>query len=307
MATQILRTIDRWRFEAPMAVLLAGAAGFAVMAMPHALFGRIPVAGALGRPGQAMLALLAALVLGIAGYLAMRRPAKRIPVEPEDDDIEVLQDFVPSGVNGPVRIRRADRHPDAPAREPIRASRDLGEPFMDVASLVAAARNRVIAIDAVEVDPAEADPVEAEPVEAAPIEREPVEAEAIVPGEAETREQVPAKIDHTIEEAPAQHLEQPVAMAALIEPAVTTPIVEATAPVVEATTPIGTAAVPSRFSFGGIGRREDTSLAAMIDRLSEGMKTRGEATVRKLEPRRDRGPALREALDELNRLAVRRG
>ena len=28
--------------------------------------------------------------------------------------------------------RRADRHPDAPAREPVKAMRDLGTPFLDV-------------------------------------------------------------------------------------------------------------------------------------------------------------------------------
>jgi hypothetical protein len=34
--------------------------------------------------------------------------------------------------DGPVRLRRADAHPDAPARAPLLATRDLGTPFLEV-------------------------------------------------------------------------------------------------------------------------------------------------------------------------------
>ncbi len=63
MATQILRTVDRWRFETPLALALAGAAGFAALAMPHEIFARLPVAGHFGTPGHVALALLLAIRL----------------------------------------------------------------------------------------------------------------------------------------------------------------------------------------------------------------------------------------------------
>jgi len=46
------------------------------------------------------------------------------------------------------------------------------------------------------------------------------------------------------------------------------------------------------------------SIAAMTERLAAGMERRAG---RSLSPARDMRPALRDALDELNRLAARRG
>jgi hypothetical protein len=135
MATQILRTIDRWRFEAPLALALAGSAAFVMLVMPGELFGQVPVAGPLGVAGRLAVSLLLALVLGGIGYWGMRhtgRPvAKTAPVEEAE---EIPEEDLPSGMPSERlrRFRRADAHPDAPPREPIIASRDLGEPFMEV-------------------------------------------------------------------------------------------------------------------------------------------------------------------------------
>jgi len=133
MTTQILRTIDRLRFELPLSLALGASAGFAALSAPARLMAQVPVAGDMGTAGRAIVAVLLAAVTGGAGYLAMRKPAKSAPA-PADPIIDIPEDERPSGMPAErfARFRRADAHPDAPPRDPIFASRDLGEPFMDV-------------------------------------------------------------------------------------------------------------------------------------------------------------------------------
>lgn len=135
MTTQILRTIDRWRFETPLSMALGASAGFVALSAPAQLFQQVPVAGDMGTAGRAIVAVLLAAVAGGAGYLTMRKPVKTEP-EPVDPYADVPEDERPSGMPPErlARFRRADAHPDAPPRAPIIASRDLGEPFMDVAA-----------------------------------------------------------------------------------------------------------------------------------------------------------------------------
>ncbi|PXA89349.1 hypothetical protein DMC47_28730 [Nostoc sp. 3335mG] len=135
MTTQILRTIDRWRFETPLSVALGASAGFVALSAPAQLFHQLPVAGDMGSAGRAIVAVLLAAVAGGAGYVAMRKPAKPEP-EAVDPFADIPEEERPSGMPAErfARFRRADAHPDAPPREPIIASRDLGEPFMDVAA-----------------------------------------------------------------------------------------------------------------------------------------------------------------------------
>jgi hypothetical protein len=134
MTTQILRTIDRLRFELPLSLALGASAGFAALSAPARLMAEVPVAGDMGTAGRAIVAVLLAAATGGAGYLAMRKPAKAAPA-PADPVIDIPEDERPSGMPAErfARFRRADAHPDAPPRDPIFASRDLGEPFMDVA------------------------------------------------------------------------------------------------------------------------------------------------------------------------------
>jgi len=276
MATQILRTIDRWRFETPLALVLAAAAGFAAMAMPHDTFARLPLAGRMGTPGHVVLALLLAIVCGVAGYVAMRRPAKVVPIDEDAEPIDELD--VPSGMaeDRLRRLRRADRHPDAPPRAPIRASRDLGEPFMDVGAVVPSPAEDDIHADAdaapVEDVAAESaildgDYVEVEAPVVAPVEAVACDPVANEPQTAPASEAEPAPIP---EIAPVIH--------ALGEPFLAQPIVAAP--------------------------RQDASITAMMERLSAGIERR---SGRPAAPTRDMRPALRDALDELNRLAARRG
>ncbi|MEA3053490.1 MAG: hypothetical protein QOG72_2393 [Sphingomonadales bacterium] len=116
-------------FDAGLAALAAVSAGFVVFAMPEPVFSglieatRLPdlVAAAqppLGETARLAVTGAAAFVTFVAVWALMaalgRVPAPRVPkAEPEAEA---------------PRLRRADAHPDAPARRPLLA-RDLGEPL----------------------------------------------------------------------------------------------------------------------------------------------------------------------------------
>ena len=269
MAKKILRAIDRWRFEAPLAVMLGVAAGFAVAAMPSAIFAAVPVAGAFGLFGQGAVAAAVALLSGIVGYALMRAPGKPKAAADEDHSDEAESIEMPAEVASDRlrRVRRADRHPDAPPRVPIHASRDLGEPLMEVG----------LFFQADEESPRQDVILDGEFIE--------------LPGEA-------APAPHAAE-ARAEETEIETLVAE--EAAEVTPV-EEVAPVVTAaaaTPPVGPPPPP---------RPERQSLTAMIDRLSAGLERRAAARgiVPVGEAPRDMRPALREALEELNRLAAGR-
>jgi hypothetical protein len=256
MTTQILRTIDRWRFETPLSLALGASAGFVALTAPAQLMAQIPMVGDMGSAGRAIVAILLAAAVGGAGFLAMRRPAKAAP-KPVDPIDEIPEDERPSGMPAErfARFRRADAHPDAPPREPIIASRDLGEPFMDVGGAVAP-----------EAEPeAEGD---------APWWPEPT-----IP-DADFVEVPEAAVPHPVTDETPVAAETP-EMAAEAEPA---------EPAIREAAPAAVAAP----------RPGSTSISAMMERLSAGLERRTTA------PPRDPGPALRDALAELNRLAERR-
>jgi hypothetical protein len=115
-------------FDAGLAALAAVSAGFVLFAMPGALFtslvetSRLPDLVAAAQPPLGETARLAAVgtaaLLAFAAVWALmgaldRLTAPRTAAEPEPEA---------------PRLRRADAHPDAPARRPLLA-RDLGEPL----------------------------------------------------------------------------------------------------------------------------------------------------------------------------------
>jgi hypothetical protein len=116
-------------FDAGLAALAAVSAGFVAFAMPEALFSglvetsRLPDFVPAAQPPLGETARLAATgaacLLTFASVWALmallgRAPAKRRPApEPQAEA---------------PKLRRADAHPDAPARRPLLA-RDLGEPL----------------------------------------------------------------------------------------------------------------------------------------------------------------------------------
>jgi hypothetical protein len=107
--------------DTAMAVFAAASVAFATYVMPADLLARVIAISS--QTGRAALSLVAAIATfaGVALLLrALSKPpgSRRAPVE------------VP---NEPPRLRRADMHPDAPARTPILAGRELGVPLDDMA------------------------------------------------------------------------------------------------------------------------------------------------------------------------------
>jgi len=120
-----------------MAAFAAGSAGFAVYVMPDASFERavelsgLPLILPAASPPLGTTARLAALAFAATGVFVLvslvlralgkpsARPQPKPQRRPEPEEIEI-----------PLpKIRRADAHPDAPARRPIFAGLDLGAPF----------------------------------------------------------------------------------------------------------------------------------------------------------------------------------
>lgn len=143
--TPMLRKIDSWRFERPLAVLLALSAGFMVLAMPARQVAMLPGAARLGALMQPLVASVSALLGGLIGLGVMAAaggPANGLRRAPdavdEDDDLDLhltstrtaedIAAAAAAAAETSVRVRRADAHPDAPPRAPILAMRDLGEP-----------------------------------------------------------------------------------------------------------------------------------------------------------------------------------
>ncbi|KQM61538.1 MULTISPECIES: hypothetical protein [unclassified Sphingomonas] len=77
----------------------------------------------LGWTARVGLMLLAALLVAVPVWIALSLLVVRRPLTlPEEDGI---------AEEAPPSVRRADAHPDAPPRPPVRAARDLGMPFLD--------------------------------------------------------------------------------------------------------------------------------------------------------------------------------
>ena len=117
-----------------MALLAAGSVGFVIYAMPDGAFAEAVALSGLPQilpAAQPPLGLTARLAAAGAGFLATfaatwfllraLAPKKRQPQpqrKAEPVEIEIA----------PPKLRRADAHPDAPARRPLFAGLDLGEP-----------------------------------------------------------------------------------------------------------------------------------------------------------------------------------
>ena len=118
--------------DAGMALLAAGSVGFVLYAMPDGAFAEAVVLSGLPQvlpAAQPPLGLTARLSAAGAGFLvtfaavwfllralAPKKPRPRRKAEPALIEI------------APPKLRKADAHPDAPARRPLFAGLDLGEP-----------------------------------------------------------------------------------------------------------------------------------------------------------------------------------
>lgn len=116
-------------FDSGLAALAALSAGFVAFAMPQPLFSglveasRLPEFVAAAQPPLGETARFAAAgaaaLLTFAAVWGLMAVLGRVPARPEAE---------PEAEVEAPRLRRADSHPDAPARRPLLA-RDLGEPL----------------------------------------------------------------------------------------------------------------------------------------------------------------------------------
>jgi hypothetical protein len=119
-------------FDPLLALMLAAATAFAIYAMPGAVLDRLvgqsglpgllPAAAApLGATARVLLAVTGAILMGVISFLILR--AVGAVGAPKPIRLRAQTD-VPE-------LRRADAHPDAPARRPIFATLDLGKSLDD--------------------------------------------------------------------------------------------------------------------------------------------------------------------------------
>jgi hypothetical protein len=128
----VTRAVGRNSLDLPLAALAALAAAFIAFTLPADQLSRL--VGSTGLPSvlsaaQPPLGMTARLGLGATGavaifalvYLGLRLLDRQPKRKARNDALLVPVEEAP-------RLRRRDFHPDAPARRPISASRDLGEP-----------------------------------------------------------------------------------------------------------------------------------------------------------------------------------
>lgn len=154
-----------------LAAFSAGGIAFAVLAMPDWRLTAIvdatgiaaifpPAQPPLGNTARLTLALgLGAICFG--AFLWLLRAADRIPSEPRAVDADKRP--------APIRLRRADAHPDAPPRRPLVANRDLGEPADEILVLT-----EVVAEPEPVIEPVPEPVLEVEPEPVFEAEPEPV-------------------------------------------------------------------------------------------------------------------------------------
>lgn len=128
--------------DKPLAAAAALAVGFAAFVMPGDILSSLVQATGLpsvlpmaepplGMKARAGISLVAALLTFGSVFLLLRRIGGASAPAPRERDIggwlpevDEVRDTSPAA----PRLRRADVHPDAPARRPILAVRELGEP-----------------------------------------------------------------------------------------------------------------------------------------------------------------------------------
>ena len=126
-------------FNGAVAAIGAGAAAFAIFALPDYRFAQLihlsglPAILPAAEPPLGVTARLGVMALGaLAAFLAVWLLLRSFdpPAAQDYDEDDDHDDFFDGDWDTP-RVRRADTHPDAPTRRPIFAAQDLGEPAGD--------------------------------------------------------------------------------------------------------------------------------------------------------------------------------
>lgn len=123
------RNLGRNAFDLPVAGLAALAVAFVAFSMPGELLGRLidatglpslvsAAAPPLGMKARLGLGLVGAVLVFALVFFTLRRLDRKPSPRP----------FAAAPEPEAPKLRRRDSHPDAPARRPISAMRDLGEP-----------------------------------------------------------------------------------------------------------------------------------------------------------------------------------
>ena len=219
--------LRRQRLNLPVAPLAGGVIGFVTAAlfalMPTEMLENLVVDSGvaavlsaaeppLGFTARFILIFLAGGGVGMVAWFALflLLGNRSIVVQPSTDG---------AGDEPMPRLRRADAHPDAPARRPLSASRDLGTPFLEVraerpvhmgvdaddAEVVALvpAEIETAEVEAPEIEPVEIDAAEIGPVEIAPVAVDVAAAvEPVVPAHhswlAPDEQAIPADLDQPL-------------------------------------------------------------------------------------------------------------
>lgn len=119
------------RLDLPMAALAGGSLGFFIFAMPAGLFeGLVAATGlpAMFAAAQPPLGDTARFGFGVAAALAAAGAVWLLLRALERKPAATVAPFAVD-MDAPLRLRRADMHPDAPVRHPVRAGVDFGAPF----------------------------------------------------------------------------------------------------------------------------------------------------------------------------------
>lgn len=165
--------------DLPLAAVAALAVGFAAFVMPEGLLSRIVEASQLpsilsaaqpplGTTARAGVSAAAALATFGTVFMLLRMlggSARKVPKRQAARDHAPMFEVDEVDHTSTPRLRRADVHPDAPARRPILAARELGEPDLRMPAPVPAAAETFAAPEPEpELEPVPEPEAEPEPV-----------------------------------------------------------------------------------------------------------------------------------------------
>ncbi|HEX8191923.1 MAG TPA: hypothetical protein VF552_03405 [Allosphingosinicella sp.] len=138
--------------DMPLAAVAALAVGFAAFVMPDGILNRIvegsglpsilsaaqPPLGTTARAGVSAAAAAATFAIVFMLLRMLDRGSGKAPTRERDRERAPLFEEAEGHTTVTPKLRRADIHPDAPARRPILATRELGEPDLRQAPPIAA-------------------------------------------------------------------------------------------------------------------------------------------------------------------------
>lgn len=213
-------------------------------------------------------------------------------------------------------VRRADAHPDAPPRPPVRATRDLGKPFLDPLDPVETEMDlpRDLNVPMAIFDPAAVPPVPAAPAQAVrplfrptpvPAEETTIDTDAVSALPEPEAPMPPTPLEPPPAEAIAE-MPAPEEVVPLLapEPPVAPVVTEAAAAPEADEPPVEAAAQPDIPPAEPVIEPAPLpSLDALLDRLDHGLQRRRSAEIERQEAAKAQSTGLASALGALRRMA----